>query len=249
MSPFLPQSLGLTTAVKALQSILYPPREETMQEQRVQKKAPGGVHRITMQEQRVQKKAPGDVHRIKLSSKHNQSKRVRKTPISSHAPTLLSSPIWSKSVRVINEKTQKSKIPTVVKRITLTPLTATTPPTRSTRSASTPLFSLGTIIWCRCENDNMYYEGEVTAYNSINNLYKIKYKEGEIDDFTYEELRKYRKTHQKYRKVLKLKCINKTTTDSQSQHDIFFIPAKANPNPVRDDYNAKHLAFLMKEQH
>ena len=60
---------------------------------------------------------------------------------------------------------------------------------------------------------------------------------------------KYRKTHQKYREVLKLKRINTDTTNSQNQHDIFFIPTKANPNPVRRDYNAKHLAFLMKEQH
>ena len=72
----------------------------------------------------------------------------------------------------------------------------------------------------------MFYEGEVTAYDSINNLYKIKYREGEIDDFTYEELMKYRKTHQKYRKVLKLKRIDTTTTDSQNQHDISFIPTK-----------------------
>ena len=35
MSPFLPHSLGLTTAVEALQSILYPSSEETVQEQRV----------------------------------------------------------------------------------------------------------------------------------------------------------------------------------------------------------------------
>ena len=231
--PFLPHSLGLTAAVEALQSILYPPLEETVQEQR------------------VQNKAPGDVHRIKLLSRNYQFKRVRKIPISSSTPTSISSSIWGqspvKTVRVINRKTRNSKIPTVVRCITLTPPTATT--TRSTRSAPSLLFPLGTIIRRRCENDNMFYEGEVTAYDSINNRYKIKYKEGEIDDFTYEELRKYRKTHQKYRKVLKLKCINKTTTDSQSQHDIFFIPAKANPNPVRDDYNAKHLAFLMKEQH
>ena len=35
MSPFLPQSLGLTNAVKALQSILRPPAEEIVQQQRV----------------------------------------------------------------------------------------------------------------------------------------------------------------------------------------------------------------------
>ena len=36
MSPFLPQLLGLTNEVGALQSILRPPAEEVVQEQRVQ---------------------------------------------------------------------------------------------------------------------------------------------------------------------------------------------------------------------
>ena len=177
------------------------------------------------EEQRVQG-ATGDIHRIELP--RNQSRRER--PISSHIPT---------------------PKPTAVKRIILTPPSATTPlPTkRSTRSAPTSLFPIGTIIRRRCENDNIFYEGEVTAYDSINKLYEIKYREGEIDDFTYEELRKYRKTTQKYRKVLKLKRIDMPTTDTDHQHDIFFIPTKANPNPVRRDYNAKHLAFLMQEQH
>ena len=115
-------------------------------------------------EQRVQG-ATGDIRRIKITN--NRSRRER--PISSHTPTS----------------------PTEVKRIILTPA-ATTPPTtkRTTRSAPTSLFPLGTIIRHRCENDNLFYEGEVTAYDSINNLYEIKYKEGEIDDFTHEELRK-----------------------------------------------------------
>ena len=40
-----------------------------------------------------------------------------------------------------------------------------------------------------------------------------------------------------------------STTTRDHEHDIFFIPTKANPNPVQRDYNNKNLAFLMKEQH
>ena len=170
-------------------------------------------------EQRVQG-TPGDIHRVKITN--TRSRRER--PISTHTPT---------------PKT------TEVKHIILTEPTTK----RTTRSAPTSLFPLGTIIRRRCENDNLFYEGEVTAYDSINNLYEIKYKEGEIDDFTYEEVKKYRKTKQKYRKVLRLNRIDTPRTDTDHQHDIFFIPTKANPNPVRRDYNAKHLAFLMNELH
>ena len=81
----------------------------------------------------------------------------------------------------------------------------------------------------------------MTAYDSINNLYEIKYIEGEIDDFTYEELRKYRKTQQKYRKVLKLKRIETTTTKRGHEHDIFFISTKA--NPLKMGLQQKILSF------
>ena len=86
-------------------------------------------------------------------------------------------------------------------------------------------------------------------YDPTNNLYLIKYRDGDIDDFNYEEVTKYRKVKQKYRKVLKLKQLNHPFTHSDHEHDIFFIPTKANPNPIRHDYNKQHLAFLMKEQH
>ena len=87
------------------------------------------------------------------------------------------------------------------------------------------------------------------AYDPTNNLYRIKYRDSDIDDFNYEELTKYCKPQQECRKVLKLKQINTPTTHTDHEHDIFFIPTKANPNPIRRDYNKQHLAFLMKEQH
>ena len=59
--PFLPQSLGLTTAVEALQSILRPPTEEFAQEQRV---STGEL----IQEQRVKKnKTAPEIYCIDLS--------------------------------------------------------------------------------------------------------------------------------------------------------------------------------------
>ena len=45
MSPFLPHSLNLTTAVEALQSILRPTSEEIVQEQRVKNKGSVDIHR------------------------------------------------------------------------------------------------------------------------------------------------------------------------------------------------------------
>ena len=47
MSPFLPQTLGLTNAIEALQSILHPPTDHSMQQQRV-------LEEGIIQEQRVQ---------------------------------------------------------------------------------------------------------------------------------------------------------------------------------------------------
>ena len=180
MSPFLPQTLGLTNAIEALQSILHPPTDNSMQHQRVLEEG------IT-QEQRAQ------------------------------TPTI-------------------QRIPVPINK-------------RATRSTPTALYPLGTIICRKFEIDNIFHKGEVMMYDPTNNLYHIKYRDGDIDDFNYEEVTKYRKVKQKYPKVLKLKQINHPLTHFDHKHDIFFIPTKANPNPIQPDYNKQHLAFLMKEQH
>ena len=58
MSPFLPQSIGFTNAVEALQSILQPPAEKSVRQQRVSE---GEI----MREQRVQ---PPEIRRIDLTT-------------------------------------------------------------------------------------------------------------------------------------------------------------------------------------
>ena len=44
---------------------------------------------------------------------------------------------------------------------------------RSTQLAPTALFLIGIIIRRKCENDNIFYEGVVTAYDTTNDLYHI----------------------------------------------------------------------------
>ena len=76
------------------------------------------------------------------------------------------------------------------------------------------------------------YEGEVMAYDITTNLYHIKYREGNTDDYNYDELKKYKKIQQKYRKVLKLLKIETQTTKSSQDHAIFFIVTKGQPKSI-----------------
>ena len=184
MSPFLLQSLGLTNAIEALQSILRPPLEQSVQQQRVSEGE-------TTWEQRV--RTP-EIRRIDLTN----------------APT---------------------PSPPTIRRISV----STSINKRATQSTPTVLYPLGTIICRRCEIKNLFHEGEVMIYDPTNNLYRIKYKDEDIDDFNYEELTKYCTPQQKYCKVLKLKQINTPNTHTNHEHDIFFIPTKANPNPIGRD--------------
>ena len=142
MSPFLPPSLGLTTAVESLQSILRPPASNRVQQQRVSEGD-------TIHKQRV---LTPEIRRINLIT----------APIPS-TPT--------------------------IRRISTQP---TNNNTRTTRSTPTALYPLGTIIRRKCEIDNLFDEGEVMMYDPTNNLYRIKYRDSDIDDFNYEELTKYR---------------------------------------------------------
>ena len=102
------------------------------------------------------------------------------------------------------ENAQEQRVQTpVIRRLELPNTQSTQVPTdrRATRSKPTALYPLGTIIRRKCEIDNLFHEGEVTMYemyDTTNNLYRIKYKDGDIDDFNYDEVTKYRKVKQKY---------------------------------------------------
>ena len=55
------------------------------------------------------------------------------------------------------------------------------------RSNPTNLYPIGTII-CKKFNDGIFYEGAITSYNSLNNFYKVKFKNGNREEYTYDEV-------------------------------------------------------------
>ena len=46
--------------------------------------------------------------------------------------------------------------------------------------------------------DGKYYEGEVVKYDPINQWYRIKYRDGMIEDYNRVEMARYKKKKQKY---------------------------------------------------
>ena len=110
---------------------------------------------------------------------------------------------------------------------------------RRTRSQTYEQHPVGTIVrkWF---NDNKWHEGEVTGYDAKNNLYKVKYQDGDIEEYDPEVMRKFKKKRQQYSKP-NTSSRKETANYSSSQYDenIFFIPTKACPNPIKADYQRR----------
>ena len=105
--------------------------------------------------------------------------------------------------------------------------------TWSSRSQPTNLFPIGTII----KKD--IHEGEITSYDPVNKYYKVKFEDGDREEYTYGEILLYRKSKQVYSRKKKIK----PTMCGPKRHfsnAAFFIPTKANSNPVKKDYLTKH---------
>ena len=99
---------------------------------------------------------------------------------------------------------------------------------------------MGTIIR-KWDTDSLsFHEGAITSFDAINNLYHVKYLQGDREEFTYDEIRKYRKTIQKYSKYKPIRDFN---------NSVLFIPTKACPNPVKADFLRHHQALLLQQQH
>ena len=76
----------------------------------------------------------------------------------------------------------------------------------------------------------------------------MKFEDGDREEYMYGEILLYRKSKQVYSRKKKIK----PTICGPKRHfsnAAFFIPTKANPNPVKKDYLTKHRAFLMNQQH
>mmetsp|Transcript_12970 Transcript_12970/g.32751 ORF Transcript_12970/g.32751 Transcript_12970/m.32751 type:complete len:310 (+) Transcript_12970:132-1061(+) len=75
----------------------------------------------------------------------------------------------------------------------------------------TPLSRIGTIISKKFPETGEFYEGEVTGYDAENKWYKIRYLDGDEEEFDEEELKQYRKKVQRYaHEKFKRKTLRKT---------------------------------------
>ena len=97
-------------------------------------------------------------------------------------------------------------------------------------------------------NTLSFNEGEITSFNATNNHYYVKYLQGNREEFTYDEIRKHMKPIQKYTKKKPSREILSSPTHDFN-NSVLYIPKKASPNPVKQDYLRKHQANLLHKQH
>ena len=64
----------------------------------------------------------------------------------------------------------------------------------------TTLHKIGTIVRKRFSNEHFYgyFEGEVIGYNEINGYYKIKYRDGDMEEYDAQDMKQYYKHQQQY---------------------------------------------------
>ena len=83
--------------------------------------------------------------------------------------------------------------------------TSNLPPAQCTRSKinhnappkfPTNLHPIGTIV--RKKFDNKYHEGEIIAYDPQEGYYKVKFQDGDIEEYDSQEIDSYRKRRQVY---------------------------------------------------
>ena len=85
-------------------------------------------------------------------------------------------------------------------------------------------------------NDGKFYEGEITKYNPINDYYTVRFQDGDIEEYDCDEMKRYKKKRQSYSKKQSRLTGNAYMLGNKYDENIFFIPTKACPNPVKTDY-------------
>ena len=112
--------------------------------------------------------------------------------------------------------------------------------TQLSRSKPVNLYPIGTIIRKEYTDTLSFLKGEIISFDATNNLYHVNYLQGDREEFTYDEVRKYRKPIQKYSKHKPIREYN---------NSVLFIPTKICPNPVKQDYLRQDQAHLLQQQH
>ena len=106
---------------------------------------------------------------------------------------------------------------------------------------------MGTIVRKRF-NDGKFYEGEVTKYDPINNYYTVRFQDGDVEEYDHDEMKRYKKKQQRYSKKQSRPTGNAYMLGNKYDENIFFIPTKACPNPVKTDYCRQQAAFMVTQQ-
>ena len=155
------------------------------------------------------------------------------------------------SILVRNGTSEQTSTPTKSRRVPIAPIISSTTP-RSSQSQPTNLSPIGTIVRKQCY-DSQYstsiHEGEITLYNLVNSYYKVKCKDGDREEYTYDEIRLYGKSKQTYSTRKKK---TKPITCGPRRHfsnTTIFIPTKIKPQSSQKGLMTKHSAFLMQQQH
>lgn len=116
-------------------------------------------------------------------------------------------------------------------------------PRPRTRSQTFVQEPIGTIIHKQF-NDGETYEGEITKYNPINKYYTVKFQDGDVKEYDQNEVKRYKKKVQKYSKQKE----SAFQSEGKFNQNIFFIPTKVCPNPVKRDYQIQQSAYLVRHR-
>ena len=106
---------------------------------------------------------------------------------------------------------------------------------------------MGTIVQKRF-NDGKFYKGEVTKYDPINNYYMVRFQDGDVEEYDHDEMKRYKKKQQRYSKKQSRPTGNAYMLGNKYDENIFFIPTKACPNPVKTDYCRQQAAFMVTQR-
>ena len=85
-------------------------------------------------------------------------------------------------------------------------------------------------------------KGKIIHYEPINKFYTIKYQDGDGDEYNNNRIKLYTKKKQQY-------CHDTSSflVTTKADHNIFFIPTKASPNPMKCEYDLqKKTTRLLK---
>ena len=77
------------------------------------------------------------------------------------------------------------------------------------------MYDIGTIIRKRFPNKK-HYKGEVTDYDPTNRYYKIRYLDGDTEEYTPQEMKQYYHPYQRYTKKAEANAAGGTLWDPNS---------------------------------